>query len=235
MSLTSGKRLAEDVVTDASALAPALLECLDAIHRLGGEHATPSLGQVARRLRLTRDSTGERVRDLARLGLVEDGPHGRLTLTRDGARVGVALLRKHRLVERLLVDRLELPWDRVHEEARRLTPMVSGEVADRLAAFLGHPATCPHGNPIPSAQGTVAAEETTLLHRLKPGRAGVIVRIDPEEPELLKQLATLGLLPDTRVEVEKIAPFGGPVLVKVGSSRYALGRRVAAHILVRPA
>jgi DtxR family Mn-dependent transcriptional regulator len=227
--------VAHDLVTDATSLAPALLECLDAIHRLGEEHAGPTLGQVARRLRLGRETAAERVRDLERLRLVAPGEHGRLALTADGARLSLALLRKHRLVERLLIDRLDLPWDRVHEEASRLTPMISDEVADRLAIFLGRPATCPHGNPIPSPDGAMAAEEATPLHRLSPGRAGIIVRIDREEPELLKQLATLGLLPDMRVEVEEIAPLGGPVLVTVGSSRYALGRRVASRILVRPA
>ncbi len=76
-------------------------------------------------------------------------------------------------------------------------------------------------------------EKGTPLHRLKPGQCGIILRIEREEPELLKYLATLGLLPQTKVEVEEVAPFGGPILVRVGSARYALGRKVAARIHVR--
>jgi len=81
--------------------------------------------------------------------------------------------------------------------------------------------------------GALRAEAAVPLHRLKPGASGIILRIEKEEPELLKYLATLGLLPQTKVEVEEVAPFGGPVLVRVGSSRYALGRKVAAKILVK--
>ena len=71
------------------------------------------------------------------------------------------------------------------------------------------------------------------LHRLKPGKGGIILRIEKEEGELLKYLATLGLFPRTKVEVEEVAPFGGPILVRVGASRYALGRQVASKILVK--
>ena len=73
----------------------------------------------------------------------------------------------------------------------------------------------------------------TPLDRLKPGQCGTILRVEREAPELLRSLATLGLLPHTKVEVEEVAPFGGPILVRVGSARYALGREVASHILVR--
>ena len=82
-------------------------------------------------------------------------------------------------------------------------------------------------------RGALRAEAAVPLHRLKPGTSGIISRIEKEEPELLKYLATLGLLPQTKVEVEEVAPFGGPILVRVGSSRYALGRKVAAKILVK--
>ena len=81
--------------------------------------------------------------------------------------------------------------------------------------------------------GALRAEAAIPLHRLKPGKSGIIARIEKEEPELLKYLATLGLLPHTKVEVEEVAPFGGPVLVRVGASRYALGRKVASKILVK--
>lgn len=78
-----------------------------------------------------------------------------------------------------------------------------------------------------------ARERGTPLHRLAPGRAGIILSVEGDEPEIRKTLATLGLLPPARVEVEEIAPFGGPVLVRVGSARYALGRKVASRIRVR--
>src|SRR3970282_2244821 len=81
--------------------------------------------------------------------------------------------------------------------------------------------------------GALRAEAAIPLHRLKPGKSGIIARIEEEEPELSKYLATLGLLPQTKVEVEEVAPFGGPILVRVGASRYALGRKVAGELLAQ--
>mgnify|MGYP001558587341 CR=1 FL=1 len=220
---------------DAAKLSPPLRECLDAIYRLAREAPPARLASLARRLGLDRAATRERMAALEAGGFVRTDLSGRILLTQEAERVALGLLRKHRLLECFLTDRLELPWARVHEEASRLTPVLSDDVAEALAKLLGHPASCPHGNPIPAADGALAAERATPLHRLKPGRSGVIVRVEREEPELLKHLATLGLLPRTKVEVEEVAPFGGPILVRVGSSRYALGRKVAAHILVREA
>src|SRR3990172_5964565 len=84
-----------------------------------------------------------------------------------------------------------------------------------------------------SPDGALRAEAAVPLHRLKPGTSGIISRVEKEEPGLLKYLATPGLLPQTKAEGEEAAPFGGPILVRVGASRYALGRKVAAKILVK--
>ena len=214
-------------------MSPPLLECLDALSRLERETPPASLTSMAKRLGLDHAAAAERVRALEALGLVRADPPGRIVLTAEAARIARGLLRKHRLLEGFLADRLALPWARVHEEACRLTPVLSDDAADALAKLLGSTASCPHGNPIPSADGATSMVPGTPLHRLAPGRCGIIVRVEREEPELLKSLATLGLLPHTKVEVEERAPFGGPILVRVGSARYALGRKVAAHVLVR--
>ena len=214
-------------------MSPVLLECLDELARLEREKPPARLASLATRLGLDRATMAERVDALEAQGLVRTDRSGRIVLTAEAERIALGLLRKHRLLERFLADRLALPWARVHGEACRLTPVLSDDVAEALATLLGNPASCPHGNPIPSADGALAVEHGTPLHRLKPGQGGIILRVEREEPELLKSLATLGLLPKTKVEVEERAPFGGPILVRVGSARYALGRKVAAHVLVR--
>ena len=218
---------------DVAELSPPLRECLDAIYRLGREAPPVGLASLARRLGIDAAAAKARVAALEARRLVRVDRAGRIALTAEAERIALGLLRKHRLLERFLTDRLELPWALVHEEARRLMPGLSDEVAEALAKLLGHPATCPHGNPIPAADGAGAAERGRPLHRLAPGRSGIIVRVEREERGLLTTLASLGLLPDAKVEVEEVAPFGGPLLVRVGSSRYALGRDVASHILVR--
>jgi DtxR family Mn-dependent transcriptional regulator len=213
--------------------APHLLECVEAIYRLGRERAPVTPAQLGKRLGLGRAAAMQRLLALQAQGLVRARDPERITLTPEGERVALGLVRKHRLLERFLVDTLALPWDRVHEEARRLTPVLSDTIADGLARLLGDPPSCPHGNPIPSAALVLAAELGTPLHRLRPGQGGIIVRVEREEAELLKYLVSLGLLPQTKVEVEEVAPFGGPILIRVGDSRYALGRNVASRIFVR--
>lgn len=212
---------------------PALLECLDATYRLEQERPPASLAQLAKRLGLGKTAADERVLALQGLGLVRTEVSGRIRLTAEGERLALGLIRKHRLLERFLADLLKLSWERVHEEACRLTPVLSDDVAEGVAKLLGEPATCPHGNPIPSAAGPLLAEASVPLHQLKPGQSGIILRVEREEPELLKYLAALGLLPQTKIEVEEVAPFGGPILVRVGASRYALGRKVASRIRMR--
>ncbi|MBI3989724.1 MAG: metal-dependent transcriptional regulator [candidate division NC10 bacterium] len=211
------------------------LEVLEAIYRLEQEGASVSPARLGKRLGLGEAQTMERVLGLQGMGLVETLISGLVLLTAEGERIAVGLIRKHRLIERFLYDVLGLPWDQVHGEAHSLTPVVSDQVGDRLARFLEDPKTCPHGNPIPSTEGALHAEAAVPLHRLNQGKAGVILRIEKEEPALLKYLATLGLLPETKVEVEEVAPFGGPILIRVGGSRYALGRKVASKIFVKEA
>ena len=209
-----------------------LLESLDAVYRLDRE-GSATVARLAKRLHLEEDDAKSRVRDLEGRGLARAEAPDRLVLTKEGERIALGLVRRHRLLERFLADTLGLPWHRVHDEATRLTPVLADDIADALSKHLGAPATCPHGNPIPSGDGTLGAEEGTPLHQLHAGQGGTILRIEREEPELLKLLAALGLLPETRIEVEEVAPFGGPILVKSAGSRYALGRQVAAHIFVR--
>ena len=224
------------MVDDEKAQVPSsFLECLEALYRLAPDGASVPLDALAKRLGLTTALVTEKILGLRGMRLVEARAADRVLLTAEGRQIAVGLVRKHRLLERFLVDSLELPWEEVHDEACRLTPVLSDHVADRLAKLLGDPQTCPHGNPIPSADGALRAETAIPLHRLKEGKRGIIVRIEKEEGELLKYLATLGLLPQTKVEVEEIAPFGGPILIRVGSSRYALGRKVASKILVKEA
>ena len=177
-----------------------LLESLDAVYRLDRE-GSATVARLAKRLHLEEDVAKSRVRDLEGRGLVRAEPPDRLVLTKEGERIALGLVRRHRLLERFLADTLGLPWHRVHDEATRLTPVLADDIADALSKHLGAPATCPHGNPIPSGDGTLGAEEGTPLHQLHAGQGGTILRIEREEPELLKHLAALGLLPETRIEV----------------------------------
>jgi DtxR family Mn-dependent transcriptional regulator len=157
-----------------------------------------------------------------------------ISLTAKGQRAAKTLVRRHRLSERFLTDVLGLDWESAHREACKLEHVLSPEVEEKLAEMLGNPETCPHGYPIPDEKGHIREDE-----RIKPlcdfsaDEKGCIARVEEEEPQLLHYLASLGLMPDVDIEVKEVAPFGGPLLVKIGDTQYALGREVASKIYTR--
>jgi DtxR family Mn-dependent transcriptional regulator len=165
--------------------------------------------------------------------LITQDARGVLTLTSSGRERARALLRRHRLAEQHATQVLGLDWTHAHEHADRVEHHLSAEEEDALATQLGHPTECPHGNPIPSATPETTPATLTSLAACPRHTRGVIARINAETSQVLHHLATLGLLPNVTVVVEHQAPFGGPVLVRVGRSHYALGRDLARRIWIK--
>ncbi|MFI5338884.1 MAG: DtxR family transcriptional regulator [Candidatus Methylomirabilales bacterium] len=210
-----------------------LEDCLQAVHRLEGQRRAANLQEVAAFARITPSSASRALDELEARGLVANGTPDNLSLTDEGRRQAAGVLRRHRLSERLFADILGLPWDRVHDEAMRLEHALTPEAEARLVTLLNHPETCPHGGPIPAADGSLTPPATRALDRVPAGARVWIQQIIEEEATFLRHLASLGLLPGAELCVQEVAPFGGPLLVQVGDARYALGRDVAAKILVR--
>jgi DtxR family Mn-dependent transcriptional regulator len=173
------------------------------------------------------------IQSLISRSLISLDATGMLALTAAGRERARALLRRHRLVERHLTDVLGLDWTRAHEEADKLEHQVSAEEEQTLAERLGNPETCPHGNPIPHAQADAASIALTSLAACAAQTHATITRISTETPDALRHLATLGLLPNVEIEIENKAPFGGPVMVRVGRAHYALGHDLATRIWVK--
>jgi len=197
-------------------------EYLEAIFKLAQQPEGATVGHIADELGLAAPSVSQMVARLAEEGLVTRDRAGHVVLTKEGRREALRLVRRHRLSERFLTDYLDLPWDQVHAEACKLEHVLSDEVEER-----------PHGRAIPSAEGELADEHARPLAELGAGQKSTISFVSDEQPDLLRYLSSLGLLPQTAVAVEDVAPFGGPLLVRVGRARYALGREVAGKIFVR--
>ena len=205
---------------------------LKAIYELGGEEQSVSLPALAAELSISPVSANEMVRNLAKRGLVNYEPYRGLALTPAGQTQALTVTRRHRLWERFLTDVLGLGWDQVLEEACRLEHATSPLVEERLAQLLGQPETCPHGHPVPTPQGEVAHEPGRPLSDFQPGQKGVVQSV-PEEAELLQYLGDLGLVPQAEVQLEAVAPFEGPLTVRVEKKRHILGRKVASQVRVR--
>jgi len=216
----------EPIVTDEI-----LEDCLQAVQRTADQGRAATAADVTAFAHIPAPTAEAALRELRSRGLLDSGSNG-LALSDEGRRQAAAVIRRHRLSERLLTDVLGLPWDRVHDEAMRLEHSLTPEAEARLTSLLKDPETCPHGGPIPGSDGG-EAQPTRSLDTVPAGTQVRIEQIAEEEAALLRYLASLGLLPKAQLAVEEVAPFGGPLLVRVGGARYAIGRDVAAKILVR--
>lgn len=214
-------------------MTPGIEEYLEALFHLIEEGGPVKPKEMADRLEVSQASAAEMTKRLVAEDLVTYVPYQGVEFTDTGRRAANSLVRRHRLSERFLSDILGLPWEDVHDEACKFEHVISDHVEDHLAEALGHPETCPHGNPIPGA--AKRRPRLVKLAELRPGQSGVIAKITEERPKFLKYLASLGLLPQVPVCVEEVAPFEGPILARVGSASYALGREVAGQIWVEKA
>jgi DtxR family Mn-dependent transcriptional regulator len=142
--------------------------------------------QLAQRLGVANSSVSEMVRKLKDQGLVLHKPYSAITLTAEGVRLALSMVRRHRLCDTYLVQDLGYSWDEVHDEAEQLEHAVSDTFIERMAARLGNPTRDPHGDPIPSADGTVQMPSAHRMSELDDGHTGRITRISDENPELLR-------------------------------------------------
>lgn len=213
---------------------PTIEEYLEAIYVLASDGEEVIGARLGEALGVSPPTVTATVQRMARDGLIQVGPRKEIALTASGQQAVETVLRRHRLSERLLVDVLGMPWHEVHDEACRLEHAISPEVEERLARFLGDPATCPHGNPIPGK------EQPAGEFRLADAAAGdwlVISRVAQKaeaQVGVLEYLAQRGLLPGSRVYVTEIGPFNGPIVLQVGERGVALGRDLAAMLWVAP-
>jgi DtxR family Mn-dependent transcriptional regulator len=212
---------------------PKIEEYLEAIYKVASREGAAKPAKLAEYMGLTLPTVAEMLRKLEEKKLIKRRQKTDFILTNKGKKEALKLIRKHRLSERFLTDILGLSWDKVHAEACKLEHVLSPEVEESLDKLLREPKSCPHGHPIPDSNGVISAEKTCPLSELAPSQEATVISIQEENPEMLQYLATLGLLPEVKIKVEEVAPFGGPLLIKVGQAIYALGREVASKIMVK--
>jgi DtxR family transcriptional regulator, Mn-dependent transcriptional regulator len=191
-----------------------------------------STNALAERLGVTAASASGMVKRLGELGLVEHRPYRGVSLTEEGRRVALEVMRHHRLLELYLVQSLGVPWDRVHAEAEVLEHVLSEELEELIAAKLGHPTLDPHGDPIPSRELTIDERPTESLQSLDAGAKGVFARISDSDPDMLRFLADRGIAPGAEFEVLEKQPFDGPLFVRFGDDVHVLGGALARAMRV---
>ena len=206
---------------------------LQTICKLGGEQSPVALSALADQLGISSVSANEMIKKLVARELVTYEPYKGVTLTAEGQTQALRVVRRHRLWERFLADVLGIPWDRVHEEACQLEHATSSLVEEKLAQLLNEPETCPHGYPV--AGTDCCSEEGLPLSGMEPGQRAVVLRVSEHNTDLLRYLAELELRPQAVIEIEEVAPFDGPLTVRVGECSRVIGRQVASQITVQMA
>jgi DtxR family transcriptional regulator, Mn-dependent transcriptional regulator len=199
-----------------------------AIYALESRHGDAvSTNALAERLGVTAASASGMVKRLGELGLVEHRPYRGVSLTEEGRRVALEVMRHHRLLELYLVQSLGVPWDRVHAEAEVLEHVLSEELEELIAEKLGHPTRDPHGDPIPTRELIIEERKTDSLQSLDAGARGVFARISDSDPDMLRFLADRGIAPGDECEVIEKQPFDGPLFVRFGDDVHVLGGALA--------
>jgi len=171
------------------------------------------------------------IRRLSDQGLLEHEPYRGVELTGAGRRVALRMVRRHRLIEAYLVEFLGYSWDTVHDEAERLEHAVTDALIERMAAALGNPRFDPHGDPIPTAEGSIDELAYTPLSEVPIGVAAEIRRVDTSQPDRLRFLEQQGLKPGVRITVIGRQPFQGPLTLELGTGEQVLGHELAQQVL----
>jgi len=194
-----------------------------------------STNALAERCGVTPASASAMLKKLADRGLVDHEPYHGVRLTPAGERLALEMLRHHRLLELYLAEHLDVPWDRVHEEAEALEHVLSEDLEARIAAKLGHPTHDPHGDPIPDQDLVIHESETESLHDLPVGRGGLFVRVSDSDPEMLRYLTERGIAIGDHCVVIARQPFDGPLTVRFGDVEHVLGGTLAEAMRVEVA
>lgn len=216
-------------------LSQAVEDYLKAVYQLQERQGQVTTLAVAERMGVAPASATNMIKKLAQMRLVRHTPYQGVELTPEGEKIALEVIRHHRLVELYLAQALGVPWDRVHQEAEKIEHILSEDLEDRIAAALGQPSRDPHGDPIPTKEGTIATPPQARLSEIAAGEMVVVSRVANEDPELLRYLGSLGLYPDVQLLVLEVAPFKGPLRVRMAGQEHILGRELAENIFVVPA
>ena len=205
---------------------------LKAVYRLGKPGKPVGTTELAEELSVAPASVTGMLKRLSKDGYVAYKPRRGAQLTAKGLEVALETIRHHRLLESFFVRRLGMDWAQAHREAEILEHYISEELENIIDSEMGHPEADPQGAPIPTRGGEVRQQAWSNLAELAAGTRCAVRRIRHEDPELLRHVERLGLLPGTELTVSDVAPFEGPVRVVSGRRTLHLGRKVASAIQV---
>lgn len=206
-----------------------------AIYQLAhdAEDGAVATGQISAALGVLPGTVTSMLKTLDESNLATYTPYEGVRLTPSGRALALRVLRRHRLIEKFLSQTLNLSWDEVHEEAEHMEHAVSDALVDRIDAYLGHPTTDPHGDPIPKADGTVATAHDRPLASCVAGDRFYVARVIDQAPEFLRYLSQAGLAIGVQGSLIAIDPTADRVVVRLADGEKTLSREAATKLMVR--
>lgn len=208
---------------------------LKAIYGISERGEAASTSAIAEALSVQPASVTGMVKRMAESGLLEHAPYRGVRLTNRGTREALKVLRRHRIIETYLCERLGYAWEDVHEEAERMEHAASDRLVEHMAAALQFPSHDPHGAPIPTSGGEIEATDFSTLADAEPGADLRVRAVRDEDPDRLRFIEAAGLTPGAHLYVDEHQASEGLVAVHVGGREgraHALRRDLAALIYV---
>jgi DtxR family transcriptional regulator, Mn-dependent transcriptional regulator len=213
-------------------LSDAVQDYLREIYKLQGEDGRVKTSKLAKRMRVAAPSATGMLKKLAALGLVEHELYRGVRLTAHGEQAALEVIRHHRLLELYLAKAFSLELDAVHGEADRLEHALSETLEHRIDEALGSPTQDPHGDPIPDKKLRIVHTKARPLSELAPGEQATVLRIPDDDDDLLRYLASVGIVPGERVTLLRAEPLRGPITVRANGGETAISRELGEQIHV---
>jgi len=194
---------------------------------------TVQTNAIANGMKTKAASVTDMLKKLSDKNLIDYIKYQGVTLTEKGKTAAIKIVRKHRLWEVFLVDKLKFRWDEVHDIAEELEHINSAVLVERLDDFLGFPKRDPHGDPIPDQDGNFEELENIHLTEMSKGQSGIIVGVSEHSSPFLIHLEKLGLTIGTAIKVAGITAYDGSVELMMNDQKINVSKKVAEHILLK--
>ena len=195
--------------------------------------AEVSTNAIAEMMETKASSVTDMLKKLAEKDLVNYIKYQGVSLTNKGKLTAKMIVRKHRLWEVFLVEKLNFPWDEVHDIAEQLEHIKSEQLINKLDDFLGNPTEDPHGDPIPNAKGQIIAIEKQLLSELSENQTGICVGVKDSSSEFLKYLDKQGIALGSRIEIIEKETFDSSLKINLDSKELMISNKIAGNLFVK--
>jgi len=192
-----------------------------------------STNAIAEKMETKASSVTDMLKKLAEKGLVNYKKYQGVSLTENGKLAAKMIVRKHRLWEVFLVEKLDFSWDEVHDVAEQLEHIKSEKLIDKLDDFLGNPTEDPHGDPIPDANGRIIKIEKQLLSELSENQSGICVGVKDTSSEFLKYLDKQGISLGSKIELIAKESFDLSLKIKIDAKELDISNKIASNLFVK--